>query len=197
VHLELAADLPSTIGERIRLQQVVVNLLVNSTQALEAIPPNEREIRVTTGREGPGSVAFSIRDNGLGIPVSDLERIFGGFFSTKASGMGIGLMICQSIVTAHGGTITALRPHVGGAEFRVVLPLVPTSPKGLARRSPEADEHGLEPTMKTTFAGDPIFWGWAGRCGCRESRSQSSNRWLAMRASPPGSRDVSPSSVPK
>jgi len=120
--LDLAANLPPTIGERIQLQQVVVNLLVNSAQALEAVPPQEREIQVATYRADPGSAAFSIRDTGPGIPADDLERIFGGFYSTKAGGMGIGLTICQSIVAAHGGTITAGNLPGRGAEFRVVLP---------------------------------------------------------------------------
>jgi len=125
VRLKLDEDLPPTIGERIQLQQVVVNLLVNSAQALEAVAPEEREIHVATYREEPGSVAFSIRDSGPGIPAADLDRVFGGFFSTKEAGMGIGLTICQSIVAAHRGVITALQPPAGGAEFRVVLPADP------------------------------------------------------------------------
>jgi len=125
VRLKLDEDLPPTIGERIQLQQVVVNLLVNSAQALEAVAPEEREIYVATYREEPGSVAFSIRDSGPGIPAADLDRVFGGFFSTKEAGMGIGLTICQSIVAAHRGVITALQPPAGGAEFRVVLPADP------------------------------------------------------------------------
>jgi signal transduction histidine kinase len=126
VRLDLAGDLPPTIGERIQLQQVVVNLLVNSAQALEGAAPDEREIHVTTCREDSGSVAFSIRDTGPGIPAANLDRVFGGFFSTKEAGMGIGLTICQSIVAAHGGVITALQPPAGGAEFRVVLPADPS-----------------------------------------------------------------------
>lgn len=130
MRLDLAADLPTVIGERIQLQQVVVNLLVNSAQALNAVAPDAREIRVSTFRESARSVTFSISDSGPGIPAEDLQRIFGGFFSTKEGGMGIGLTICQSIVAAHGGTITALAPDNGGAEFRVVIPLEPPSPDG-------------------------------------------------------------------
>lgn len=126
MRLDLAADLPPLIGDRIQLQQVVVNLLVNSAQALEAAPPEQREIHVTTCSEGQKAVAFSIRDTGPGIPEGDLDRVFSGFFSTKEGGMGIGLTICQSIVAAHGGTITASRPPAGGAEFRVVIPREPT-----------------------------------------------------------------------
>lgn len=133
VCLDLAEDLPSTVGERIQLQQIVVNLLVNSAQALESTARDEREIHVTSWREEPGSVAFSIRDTGPGIPPADLDRVFGGFFSTKEAGMGIGLTICQSIVAAHGGVITALQPSGGGAEFRVVLPADPVA----AQTSPD------------------------------------------------------------
>jgi len=110
-----------------------VNLLVNSAQALESTARDEREIHVTSWREEPGSVAFSIRDTGPGIPPADLDRVFGGFFSTKEAGMGIGLTICQSIVAAHGGVITALQPSGGGAEFRVVLPADPVA----AQTSPD------------------------------------------------------------
>jgi signal transduction histidine kinase len=122
ISLDLADDTLAVVGERIQLQQVVVNLLVNSAQALEAVAPEQRRIHVATSREDAGSVAFAIRDTGPGIPTDDLERIFGGFFTTKSGGMGIGLTICQSIVAAHGGAITATNPPGGGAEFRVVLP---------------------------------------------------------------------------
>jgi len=125
ISLDPADEQLATVGERIQLQQVVVNLLINAAQALEGVAPAAREIQVTTSREEPGSVAFSIRDTGPGIPPDDLDRIFGGFFSTKAGGMGIGLTICQSIVAAHGGTITATSPSGGGAQFRVVLPARP------------------------------------------------------------------------
>jgi signal transduction histidine kinase len=143
VRLDLAEDLPSTLGDRIQLQQVVVNLLVNAAQALEALAPDAREIQVATYRDSAGSVAFSIRDSGPGIPAEHLERIFSGFFSTKAGGMGIGLTICQSIVAAHGGAIAAVKPAGPGAEFRVVLPVEPAEGEGpaepaLALTSPTA-----------------------------------------------------------
>lgn len=123
LRLDMTADLPAVTGDRIQLQQVVVNLLVNSGQALAAISPERREISVATFRNNPGSVGFSISDTGPGIPEADLERVFGSFFSTKEGGMGIGLTICQSIITSHGGTITASNRPEGGAEFRVVIPL--------------------------------------------------------------------------
>lgn len=123
IQLDLAPGLPPVFGDRVQLQQVVVNLLVNSAQALDAVAPHAREIRIVTQCDGPDAVAFSIADTGPGIPEGDLERVFGGFFSTKEGGMGIGLTICQTIIGAHGGTITAASPPGGGAEFRVVIPL--------------------------------------------------------------------------
>lgn len=125
MQLDLAPGLPPLVADRIQLQQVVVNLLVNSAQALEAVSPYAREIRLATRREGAAALAFTIVDTGPGIPEADLERVFGGFFSTKEGGMGIGLTICQTIIAAHGGTITASAARGGGAEFRVVLPLEP------------------------------------------------------------------------
>ena len=123
VRLDLADDLPTIVGERIQMQEVVVNLMVNAAQALEAVAPDAREIHIETRREAPDAVALCVRDTGPGIPPEDRDRIFGGFFSTKAGGMGIGLTICQSIVAAHCGTITAIDPPGGGAAFRVVLPV--------------------------------------------------------------------------
>jgi signal transduction histidine kinase len=138
LRLDLAEDLPPVTGERIQLQQVVVNLLINSAQALEATAPDRREIRVATFRQGPGSAGFSIADSGPGIPQDDLAHIFGGFFSTKDGGMGIGLTICQSIIAGHGGTISAANRPGGGAEFKVVLPLEPPAlaPAGLDQGEP-------------------------------------------------------------
>jgi C4-dicarboxylate-specific signal transduction histidine kinase len=123
LRLDMTADLPAVTGDRIQLQQVVVNLLCNSGQALATVSPERREISVATFRNSPDSVGFSICDTGPGIPEADLERVFGRFFSTKEKGMGIGLTICQSIIYAHGGTIAASNRPEGGAEFRVVIPL--------------------------------------------------------------------------
>jgi signal transduction histidine kinase len=123
LRLDMAADLPAVPGDRIQLQQVVVNLLVNSAQALVGVRPERREIRLATFQDGTDAVGFSIHDTGPGIPEADLERVFGGFFSTKEGGMGIGLTICRSIVAAHGGTIAASNRPGGGAEFRVSIPV--------------------------------------------------------------------------
>lgn len=120
---DLAPGLPSTMADRIQLQQVVVNLLINSVQAVEAQGKGKREICIGTHLTGDGALAFMLRDTGPGIPPDDLARIFEGFFTTKEAGMGIGLAICQSIMSEHGGSITASNHPEGGAQFRFEIPV--------------------------------------------------------------------------
>src|SRR5262249_52696488 len=103
------------------LQQVVINLLVNSVQAIAGQPM--RQIDVQTSIDEEGSVDFSIFDNGPGVAASDFGRIFESFFSTKDTGIGIGLAICQSIINAHGGVISGSNRPDGGAHFYFTLPV--------------------------------------------------------------------------
>lgn len=119
----LARGLPSTMADRIQLQQVVVNLLINSVQAVEAQSEGKREICIGTHSTEGGALAFTLRDTGPGIPPDDLARIFEGFFTTKEAGMGIGLAICHSIVAEHGGSITASNHPDGGAQFHFEIPV--------------------------------------------------------------------------
>ncbi|WP_179221876.1 PAS domain-containing sensor histidine kinase [Inquilinus limosus] len=118
--VRLGLGLPDVIGDRVQLQQVVVNLLVNSIQAIGQA--GEGRIELSTGLGRDGEVAFVIRDNGPGIPEENLDRIFDGFFTTKEEGIGLGLAICQSIMAAHGGGIAASNSPEGGACFRLWLP---------------------------------------------------------------------------
>ena len=109
-------------GDRIQLQQVIVNLIVNSIQAMKTAPQTQREIYLETRLDENDHVVFSIRDTGTGIPVDHMDQIFDGFFTTKEGGLGIGLAICQSIVKAHGGEIAAANHPEGGAMFRFSIP---------------------------------------------------------------------------
>jgi signal transduction histidine kinase len=120
--VRLDIGLPRVLGDRIQLQQVVVNLLVNSLQALAGI--ERGRIELATGPDGAGGVRFSIRDTGPGIAPEDIDRVFEGFFTTKAEGMGIGLAVCQSIIAAHGGAIAAANHEQGGACFHFSLPSI-------------------------------------------------------------------------
>ncbi|MGO4355193.1 ATP-binding protein [Rhizobium sp. RAF36] len=119
----LAGGLPAIFGDRVQLQQVVVNLLINSIQAISTRQRSNRLISIDTCFAPSTEVTFSVRDTGGGIPEQDLELIFDGFFSSKPDGMGIGLAICRSIITDHGGTITARNDGVHGAIFAVQLPI--------------------------------------------------------------------------
>jgi len=120
--LDLDPCLPPVAGDRVQLQQVVVNLILNAAQALGRGGP-DRRIALCTTRTLDASVAFAIDDNGPGISEADLDRIFDSFFTTKEEGVGIGLAICQSIIAAHGGTIEACNHREGGALFRFTLPV--------------------------------------------------------------------------
>ncbi|PTD18959.1 ATP-binding protein [Sphingomonas fennica] len=122
VRTSYARGLPPVIGDRIQLQQVVVNMLINAIQAVEGCDEALQEIALSTGTDEKGDLLFMLGDRGPGIAPDHIARIFDGFFTTKTHGMGIGLAICQSIVTAHGGELSASNRPGGGAQFRVILP---------------------------------------------------------------------------
>jgi C4-dicarboxylate-specific signal transduction histidine kinase len=118
VSLDLTRELPQIVGDRIQLQQVIVNLTVNAVQAMTQHASAERSIAVRTALADPKMVRCSIEDSGPGIDPEHLTRLFDSFFTTKETGMGMGLAICQSIVEAHGGRIRASNNSVlGGARF--------------------------------------------------------------------------------
>jgi two-component system sensor kinase FixL len=126
IELTITADpsRPQILGNRVQLQQVVVNLIVNGIQAMCQVDPKDRRIEIRIGSEG-GRLSFSIRDRGPGIAGQNLDRVFESFFTTKPEGMGIGLAVCHSIIMAHGGNIEASNHPEGGACFRFWLPAEP------------------------------------------------------------------------
>ena len=123
IHLsvELGAGLPAVLGDRVQLQQVIVNLMINAIQAIFQAGMASGGIALSTAASEQ-SVTLMVRDNGPGIAEEHLDRIFEGFFTTKEEGIGIGLAICQSILLAHGGGIAASNLPEGGACFRLWLP---------------------------------------------------------------------------
>jgi signal transduction histidine kinase len=121
VEYVLAASQADVIGDPVQIQQVIINLMLNAFDASAEVPEAARRVRVET-RDTANGVQVSVRDFGVGIALADLPRVFDSFFSTKRSGMGLGLAIARSIVEAHGGTISAASCDVG-AEFRIILPL--------------------------------------------------------------------------
>ncbi|MGY8665150.1 ATP-binding protein [Bradyrhizobium sp. UFLA05-109] len=125
VQTHFAEGLPVVKADRIQLQQVVLNLIINAVQALSDGGKGPRELAISTSISGPDGVLVSVRDSGPGISPENLERLFDAFYTTKPGGMGMGLSICRSIIEAHGGRIwaTANVPH--GAAFHVTIPTAP------------------------------------------------------------------------
>ena len=116
--LDLTRELPQIVGNRAQLQQVIVNLTINAVQAMTQLASADRRISIRTMLSNPETVCCSIEDSGPGIDSEHLHRLFDTFFTTKDTGMGMGLAICQSIVEAHGGGIRANNNSVlGGACF--------------------------------------------------------------------------------
>jgi two-component system sensor kinase FixL len=107
----------------VEIQQVLVNLVMNALDAVQDADPEDRVIAITLGTEGRSKASIQIRDRGPGVPVALAERIFEPYFTTKATGLGMGLMICATIIESHGGSLVLLPPGDGGACFRFTLPL--------------------------------------------------------------------------
>jgi two-component system sensor kinase FixL len=118
--VELAPELPSVLIDKIQVQQVVINLVRNSVEAMQAV--SRRELKVTTARDPENGVQVTVSDTGRGLPPEVASRLFHPFVTTKEKGMGIGLSICHSIVEAHGGRIWAAPNEKGGASFHFRLP---------------------------------------------------------------------------
>lgn len=121
---ELAEDLPPIMADRIQLQQVIVNLVLNAVEAMQDQPPHARSVSIRTSSID-GEVLVEVADRGPGIESEHLDRLFDAFFSTKPEGLGMGLRICASIVRAHGGRIWAANNATDGATFFVTLPREP------------------------------------------------------------------------
>jgi C4-dicarboxylate-specific signal transduction histidine kinase len=119
---ELADRLPLVQGDRVQLQQVVLNLIINAIQAMSGSREGPRELLISTGKVESEGVLVTVRDSGPGLASAALECVFETFYTTKPSGMGLGLSICRSIVEAHGGRLWAGTNEPGGAVFRFTLP---------------------------------------------------------------------------
>jgi C4-dicarboxylate-specific signal transduction histidine kinase len=121
-----AADgLPLVQGDRVQLQQVVMNLLMNGMQAMDGVSarPHRLVVEIARSAEEPQSIVLTVSDAGPGIDPASLGRLFDAFFTTRQDGMGMGLSISRSIVEAHGGRIWATNQPEGGARFHVSLPI--------------------------------------------------------------------------
>jgi signal transduction histidine kinase len=124
IRLDLAPGLPPVCGDRVQLQQVILNLLMNGLDAMRGSDEGERTLVVRAFSAGPASVVVAVEDSGVGIDEADLDHVFHAFYTTKPDGLGMGLAIARSIVEAHGGHLEAKNNPGGGATFSFVLPAI-------------------------------------------------------------------------
>jgi PAS domain S-box-containing protein len=123
LRMELAPALPMILGDRVQLQQVIINLVMNGIEAMQSVTDRPRELVVRSGQDEPGQALISVADCGVGIAAENADRLFNPFFTTKSGGMGMGLSICRSIMEAHGGRLWATSNVSYGATFRFTLPV--------------------------------------------------------------------------
>ncbi len=123
LEVAVASELPAVIGDPVHLQQVLLNLVLNATDAAADLPAERRKVAIRAALRGNGEVEIAVSDLGAGIATEKLERLFEPFFTTKPNGMGIGLSISRTIIEAHGGRIWAENNAEEGATFRFSLPL--------------------------------------------------------------------------
>jgi C4-dicarboxylate-specific signal transduction histidine kinase len=143
VRAELAEELPTLTGDRVQLQQVILNLLLNGSEAMSGVGDRPRQLVIRTDRDEGESVRLRVQDAGVGFDPSNLERLFDAFYTTKADGMGIGLSVSRSIIESHRGRLWA-EPNDGpGATFSFLLP-------SAASRVATTQDLGLDETSAFT-----------------------------------------------
>ena len=121
VETDLGQNLPPVTGDRVQLQQLILNLLLNGIEAMDPVTDHPKRLFICSKRERDDTVLVEIRDSGVGL--KDPDTVFDAFFTTKENGMGMGLAICRSIVQAHNGRIWAASAEGRGATFSFTLPL--------------------------------------------------------------------------
>jgi two-component system sensor kinase FixL len=123
IALELDDNLPPVQGDKVQLQQVMLNLLLNAFDAMKDCPVHEREVKLQLERNGMGVIRAAVSDCGTGLSGDKLDKIFQPFYTTKGEGLGMGLSICRSIIEAHGGRLWAENNTARGATFYFTIPV--------------------------------------------------------------------------
>ena len=122
VRTHLMTGLNPVRGDRVQLQQVVLNLILNAVEAMSSVEEGARELSISTEQDQTSDILVAVQDSGPGIDPEHLERVFAPFYTTKTSGIGMGLSICRSIIAAHGGRLWAEANDARGAIFQFTLP---------------------------------------------------------------------------
>jgi C4-dicarboxylate-specific signal transduction histidine kinase len=125
VRTDLADDLPLVVGDRVQLQQVSLNLIMNAIEAMIGANDCARDLLIRTRKLDSGGVFVAVRDSGPGLAPATLDHLFDPFYTTKPGGLGLGLSICRSIIDAHGGRLSATSNEPHGATFKFSLPVQP------------------------------------------------------------------------
>jgi PAS domain S-box-containing protein len=123
VQTQLAESLPAVQGDRVQIQQVLLNLFVNAAEAMSGTREGPKELLISTGKGGSEGVLVAVRDSGPGLTIENTKRVFDAFYTTKTSGLGMGLSICRSIIEAHQGQLWATANVPRGAVFQFTLPV--------------------------------------------------------------------------
>jgi signal transduction histidine kinase len=123
VHLDLNPKLPLLTAHRSQLQQVLLNVVINATDAMRTVGDRARMLRIESRSLQSNALEVDVTDSGAGIDPKNIERVFDPFFTTKSTGMGMGLAICRSIVEAHGGALSVSPGSPHGSVFSIVLPI--------------------------------------------------------------------------
>lgn len=134
VRIDVLTDLPPVLGDRVQVGQVLLNLVLNSMDAMNDVPPENRTLIIQARRAEEHMIEVSVRDSGPGIPAENLRRLFEPFFTTKPHGMGIGLAICRTIIETHGGRLRAENNPGAGACFSFSLPEAGSTEHGPAEK---------------------------------------------------------------
>jgi signal transduction histidine kinase len=121
IRMDLAANVPPVLGDRIQLQQVILNLVMNGIEAMDTITDRPRDLLIRSSPHESDNVLVAVQDSGIGIDRQNLEKIFDTFYTTKSQGMGMGLAISRSIVENHGGRLWAVPNDGPGATFQFTL----------------------------------------------------------------------------
>ncbi len=144
---ELTDDLPTVTGDRVQLQQVILNLLLNAADAMNGVEDRPRHVVIATGREGGDGVRLTVQDSGVGLEPQAMEKLFDAFYTTKSGGMGIGLSVSRSIIESHQGRLWAAPNDGPGSTFSFSIPCGPgwaaqtRRPAGRRPRPPDAEQH--------------------------------------------------------
>ena len=127
LRLELADNLPLVSGDRVQLQQVILNLLLNASDAMTSVEDRPRQLVIRTERDEGDSVRLSMQDTGVGFETAGIDKLFDAFYTTKGEGMGIGLSVSRSIIESHRGRLWASSHEGPGATFSFCIPFGPAA----------------------------------------------------------------------